>query len=245
MNRILSRFCDDQFAAFKKDLIGDWGVEAKTIDALAAELKPIHKQQLALACLATAIGRHAVRGDYISSISEVSYLALVLAAKGNENSAYVLLRQLIELVLKHVFFSTHPVEYGWAATREGYREVTFQFLLDYLRKTDESHRFGAMEEVCIRLEHLFGTLSRYVHVHSKLFMVHSGKKRDAALRQVAIRSVRAKTQQLWPLLLEILIIHFPAKYLRANSVEQALIRLAIPKVAGVRVKTYLKKLSVS
>ena len=61
---------------------------------------------------------------------EAGQLTLIMGMKGLENTWCVLLRQSIELALKHIYFASHPVEYQWALSREDYRDLTFQSLLE-------------------------------------------------------------------------------------------------------------------
>jgi len=137
VTRELARFYKQQFDEFRLDLIESWGVHELSLKPVQSNLVSVYRQYLGLACLTTILSQRAPRNDYVRAVPEVSYLSMILAVKGLENSASVLLRQSIELALKHVFFSSHPVEFDWSLRRPGYREISFQFLLDYLRKTEE------------------------------------------------------------------------------------------------------------
>ncbi len=148
MSNLLNRFFKDEYQDFREYLIKQWGLNTKLLGRIDSQLKPIHKRYLSFACAATAVGQRAPRNEYLSGVVEVIHLSLVLAAKGLENSTCVLSRQSIELILKHIFFSTHPVEYNWAETRVDYKDLTFQNLIEFIRRTDEYRAFACDPDIC-------------------------------------------------------------------------------------------------
>jgi hypothetical protein len=170
VNKELQIFFQKQFGVFKQHTIDCWGIPAASFAVLEKDLKGLHKQHLGLTTLCAILVDGNERGIYLASVSEVAELAIILTAKGLCNSSYVLMRQCIELTLKHIYFFTHPVEFNWTQTREGYREIGFQFLLEYLSKTDEYAKHGAKLNLIPDLEGDFHRFSRYVHVQNPKFM---------------------------------------------------------------------------
>ena len=120
MNRSQQQFYKEQFELFLNCLTAEWGVGRAFILKSEERLKAIQKRYLSLACAATIIGNRSTRNEYSIGLIESSNLAMVLASKGVENTAGVLLRQTIEHTYKHIFFSTHPVEYSWAQNRNNF-----------------------------------------------------------------------------------------------------------------------------
>jgi hypothetical protein len=239
MSRPLKDFQKEQFGNFIEHVLSAWGVGKKQLTALEEPLKQIHKRYLGLACISTIIGERSARGVYIDGVAEASHLSMVLSIKGLENPACVLLRQSVELVLKHIFFSTHPVEFGWADSQEGYKELTFQKLIEYIGRTEELQRLEQGNQVCVRLNECFGVLSRYVHVHSRGFIGYKtvGRKNEAKIEIVT--KLNERTREIWPVLTAILVVYFPKKYLKANVLEQRVIRSGITKDLLGKVDRYL------
>jgi hypothetical protein len=242
VTRELSRFYKDRYTEFSVDLIQTWGIHEQKILALDAALRTIYRRYLALACLTAILSQAGQRKDYIKGVSEVSYLGVVLTMKGLENPSCVLLRQSIELVLKHIYFAYHAVEYHWLATRPGYRAISFQFLLDYLKSTDEYSIFPASSLLLNEIERQFGVLSRFVHMHSRSFIPYT-KTTLASANSTVVTSLEQRTKELWPLLMCLLIAHFPAKFLSANKNERSLIVGGLGTSWHNRVKDYLRSLA--
>src|SRR5207249_6097358 len=126
------------------------------------------------------------------------------SVKGLENSAFVLLRQSIELVLKHIYFSTHPIEFGWSLRREDYREISFQFLLEYVRKTDEWKNTGWMVSLISDLEGQFHILSRFVHMQSRTFIPYGRGRNLLATNAASIAASEGRGRILGPALRPVL-----------------------------------------
>ena len=214
MSRELSRFYSDRFTEFRADLINSWAVRDRSLTPVDTALRTIYRRYLGLACLAGALSQGGKRKDYIRGVAEVSYLGIVLATKGLENPSCVLLRQSIELVMRHIYFANHPIEYQWSATRLGYREITFQFLLEYLSKTDEFSLFPDSNLLLTELERQFGVLSRFVHMHSRMFIPYV-RTSVASANAAAVSALQRRSSELWPLLICLLVAHFPTKFLGA------------------------------
>jgi hypothetical protein len=234
MNRPLVKFCKTQYSEFRTALVSQWGMLDSTLVRVEPRLKPLHRRYLSLAALATISSRRK-RGEYCSAVCEASYLSLVLAAKGVKNSSMVLLRQTIELVLKHVFFLDHPVEHGWASKRADYR-VTFQSLLDYLQKTDNCQGFNCPTKLTERINYWYGVLSRSVHVHNKEYIDYEVKPISVSKVDRLLKEMNATTKEVWPLLIVILLLFFPDFPKAASPSEQKLILGSLPR--GLRTPTY-------
>jgi len=239
MTRILTKFYKDQYGYFKEQLESSWGLSQKRIDDYDAQLKPIHKRFLSLACASTIVGHRAPRNDYIQRVIEASHLSLVLAVKGIENPSCVLLRQCIELVLKHVYFSSHPVEYEWVRSRADCRELNFQTLLEYITKTNECRNLPEGNNICKSLNAWFGTLSRYVHVHARGFMGYNKIGSSYKPNSEIIKRLNQRTKEIWPRLIAFLILYFTKRYLRASQMEKDLIRAGLSKNLRTKIDNYL------
>jgi hypothetical protein len=244
VSRELTRFYRHRFDALRSDLKNKWAVESKSLIPVEADLRAIHRRYLGLACLSTLVAQNSRRNDYIRGLAEVSYLSIVLAVKGLENPASVLLLQSIELALKHIYFSTHPVEFGWSLTRHSYREISFQFLLEYIRKTDESSTFSNMVDVLTKLEGQFHVLSRFVHMHSRNFIPYQGSRDISSAHVATIAALKGKTTDLWPLIISLLITFFSAKFIGANANEKKIISSAAGSAAWRNLGTYLRTVSI-
>ena len=243
MNKILQNFYRDAYHAFEGELISNWAVDANQLVNFASVVKPIYKRQLSLACVATIAGLRAPRNEYAKELVEASYLSLVLGVKGLENCACVLVRQSIELALKHIYFAMHPVEYGWAATREGYREPHFHALLEYVKRTDEYREFltASSFDLCERIDEKFGVLSRYVHMQSKRFMSYRRMNVTRRIDATILRRYDSVTAFLWPSLTTMLLVFFSARFDRARESEKRLIRSILPNELKVGLGRYMRK----
>lgn len=242
MNRELSRFCKEQYEYFSQSLINQWAVDQKHVKKFEAQLKPIFKRYLSLSCAATVIGHRAKRNDYIEVVVEVSLLCMILAIKGLENPSCVLLRQSIELVLKHIYFSTHPVEYEWSQSRIGYRELTFQKLHEYICRTEEFIKLDRDHDLYNRLLDKFNLLSRHVHVHNKGFMGYCKVGSVYRPTNRSIKKLGEYTKEVWPILTSFLVVHFPIRYQKSNEIEKNLIRSGLPKNIRDKVNKYFSNI---
>ncbi len=179
------------------------------------------------------------RNEYIYGLIEAGYLSIILTLKGVENPSCVLLRQSIELVLKHIYFSNHPVEYEWAQSREGFRDITFQYLIEYLGRCDERKNLDPSNNICDLLNEWYGKLSRYVHIHNKGFMSYS--KIGSAFRPYdeVVDQLVERPREIWPLLIALLIAFFPNRYARASATEKKFMVYALPANRKAEVNRYL------
>ena len=228
MSRTLSDFQKEEYARFRRLLVETWGVDERRLRRLESDLKPVHKRCLSLCCAATVVSYRTRRSEHAKGIAEAAHLALVMAVKGLENPSCVLLRQIIELFLKHIYFSSHPTEYKWAQTRIDYKDLTFQFLLEYLRRTDRIRDCGQGKDFCDRIGHWYGVFSRHVHV---LNVGHIGYRTTGVLYRpssAALRRLGERTNECWPLVTLLLLMLEPERFHRASLIEQRLIRSSLP-----------------
>jgi hypothetical protein len=244
MTNELKAYIKSCFTEFSEDLKQGWGVPPDVIKAVDSQLRGLHKRYLGLAVLATVLGDGQPRADYVAAVPEVTHLSMVLILKGLENPAFVLMRQSIELILKHIYFAHHPVEHSWSAKRIGYREISFQFLLDYLRKTDEVQEFTGGAELLQAVELEFHILSRYVHVHSGAFIRFSHFSGHATPHLSSLKSYEERSKELWPKLFSLMFVCMPTAHLRASTMELQLVLASLPADVKAGMKGHLKKLSI-
>jgi len=243
VSRELGLFYKQRTAEFRQDLVDSWAIRPASLPAVDADLRAIHRRYLGLACLGAILSQGGYRKDYIRGLAEGSYLAVILATKGLENPSSVLLRQSIELVLKHIYFANHSIEFHWSLTRQSYREISFQFLLDYVRKTDEFSTFPGCDTLLADLERQFHVFSRFVHMHSRTFIPYKNTSSVTSANASTISVFKQRSGQLWPLLVCLLIAYFPSKFVRANKNEQSVIVRSLGSVWHNRVKGHLHSLS--
>jgi len=229
MSKPLDDFVKTRYSEFSQAAINNWGIDSKELLKVGGEFKPIFKRYLSLGCIATLVGGRRARSVYVQSLIEASQLCLVLGLKGLENACCVILRQSIELVLKHIYFSTHPVEYEWVTFHEGYRDLTFQKLLDFWIITPEYRAFDPDKSVYTLVNEWFGVLSRHVHVHSKKFIGYKQVNLARRIDITGLRKLNDRTKEIWPLLTIILVGQFPKSFYNASVVERRLIRNFLPK----------------
>lgn len=228
MSKTLQLFQKEEYDKFKKSLLSDWSIEDPKLTSWEQKIKPIHKHYLSLACAATIVGQRINHKEYSHSIVEASHMSIVLTLKGLKNPAYVLLRQIIELSLKHIYFLSHPVEYSWTINRLDYRDLTFQGLLEYLGRTDQ-HKLIKKNglDICDALAAQYPTLSRYVHVHSQKFMAYKAPSIASGLK--SLTDLEMQTKSFWTHATILLLIFYPQKYLNASASEQRLIKSCMSK----------------
>lgn len=220
MNKELLQFCRTEFEGFRSHLQSSWAVSEETAKHLDANLRNMHKRYLGFSCVCAVLSDGAERSSYLRAAPEACHLSLVLTVKGLENPAYVLMRQCIELVFKHIYFATHPVEYSWLANRVAYREINFQYILDYIRKTEALSILVMGDQLLVLLEEDFHILSRYVHVHNDAFI---GYGRGVSIPSAELASFTKRAADIMSRLCLLLAVFFPEKYTSAQANEQALI----------------------
>lgn len=228
MSKPLDEFVKIRYLEFSKAVVDNWGIDRKELLEVEGEFKPIFKRYLSLGCIATLVGEKRSRNEYAQSLIEASQLCLVLGLKGLENVCCVILRQSIELVLKHIYFSTHPVEYEWVTFHEGYRDLTFQKLLDFWIITPEYRALDPDKAIYTLVNEWFGVLSRHVHVHSKKYIGYKQVSVRHLVDITGVRKLNDRTKKIWPLLTIILAGQFPKSFLNASVIEKRLIRNFLP-----------------
>ena len=199
-----------------------WGIARKD-----SRIKSAYKRYLAFATLCYILASDDARSSYIKSAAEAYLLSLVMIAKGLENPAHVLMRQSLEMSLKHIYFSTHPVEYKWAQNKINYREVNFQFLLDYLRKSDELDIYKSKDLLITKIEEHFHLLSRYVHAHNIQFTSFSSEDYNLPSNAKSFERISKQAGELASLSIIILISFFRQKFFASQENEKSLIRSAL------------------
>lgn len=245
MSRALTKFVNDEYGLFRRELIDSWSVSRSKIAPLDPILKRIHKKYLSLACAATIVGRRTRGKDYLHALIEVAYLSQALALKGLENPVFVLLRQSTELALKYIYFSFHPVEHYWTLTREDYKDLNFQILLEFVRRTDEHRDFAEHLNICDELNESFSLLSRYIHVHNKRFMNYSGINSTFPPNIEVLRRLDRSAKRLWRSLVILLILFHPGKYHHAQAIERDLMLSSIEPKLRRRLHYYCSQHSKS
>jgi hypothetical protein len=228
MSNTLNGFVRDEFKGFCEHAAGHWNVSVSCLGSVAPLLRPIHIQYLALACAATVAGQRAPRNDYAEGVIEVGQLSILLALKGLENPSQVLVRQSIEMVLKHLFFITHPIEYSWAQTRPDYRDLSFQALLEYVRRSEEYRILCDGGQVCDTLACWYGVLSRYVHVQGGSFLRYADLSSSYPRGSPDLTRLSGCTASIWPRLTLLLAIFGATRLRKASALEQKLIRKGLP-----------------
>jgi hypothetical protein len=242
MSKTLAKFLEEEYDKFRGHVASRWAIDKGYLDQFDSELKPLHKRFLSVACAATVAGNRAKRNEYVEGAIEAGHLCMVLALKGLENSSCVLLRQSIELILKHIYFSKHPVEYEWVTSHEGYRDLTFQKVLDYLLITPEHEGIESDNYVRDRLNNWFGQLSRYVHVHSGPFIGYTRIGSGYIPNREMLKKLNERTREIWPLLTAMLIAYFPKRYFASSALEKKLMRNSLPKEIKRRIDKYLYRM---
>ena len=188
-------------------------------------------------------GRRAPRNEYIYDAIEAAQMSLVLALKGLSNPGLVAARQTIELVLKHVFFASHPIEYSWARTRLDYRELTFSALLEFIKRTDEWHACDFSGNLVEAVNHWYAICSRHVHVHNRRFSNYGGVS-HRAVQPSDLDEFNSISAQLWPALGAMLVIFSSGRFARASVIEQRLIRKGLTQRYDKPIRQHLRSLSV-
>lgn len=245
MNKELRKFCITEFVNFENELANSWSIERSKLSKMAEHLKRAHKSYLAFATLCHTITLENERSSYIKSAPEACLLSLAMITKGLENSSHVMMRQCIELTLKNIYFFNHPVEYKWSQNRINYREINFQFLLDYLRKSDEMDLYEKKEDLILRIEEHFHILSRYVHVHNIQFASFSTTDFSTKDNISSLKKCADAICEILALLISINVAFFLPQFLSSQSNEQALVKAGAVPPFDSHLKDLLKKNSIS
>jgi len=229
MTSSLAAFRAECFRQLERSLTYDWAIRRQLIGRVGPMLEHTHRTALGLCCAATILGARSPRGEFAMAVPEAAHLSLVLSLKGQGNAAHVLLRQTIELAMKHIYYANHPVEYTWVDDAEWARGLTFQKLLEYLRRTPEARALACGDRVCTEIGRWFGCLSRHVHVASRRHMRFAALTyRPSSCAAVFLEFARL-AERVWPLLTVELVVHFADKFRAAGVLEQRLVVRSLPR----------------
>ncbi len=101
-----------------------------------------------------------------------------------------------------------------------------------------------MEQLVNQLEGEFHVLSRFVHVQNRTFIRYRRMPRTlTSADSGAVSMFRTRSRELWPLLISILIVFFPLKFVRCNKNEIAVIRASAGPTWGTRIAKHLRVIS--
>jgi len=224
VNNQLRAHCVQQQKEFLKCAENVWGI-SRPPKELRAKESALFRSYLAFSCACRIFSDDKDIAPILASASEAAELSLMLAMKGCGNTPFVILRQVIELTYKSIYFCTHPVELSWASRREPHREITHQFLLNYFSKTDESRDCETVRDAILRITEIYGRLSAHVHVQNTNFTSFSGK----ATASKAGKNFFEDTNKLLEQLIILLVIFDKTCYWGASASEQSLVISAIRK----------------
>ena len=110
-----------------------------------------------------------------------SYMAIHFAAMGLYRYANMCLRSELETTLRLVFFSTHPVEFGWWSEGKDLFEITgknhvwgsdYNYFI-HLEKVSEFNS-KCTEKLFDKVKKSYKKLSSYVHTSSRAFQTSPG-----------------------------------------------------------------------
>lgn len=108
-----------------------------------------------------------------------AYLSIHFACMGLYKYANSCLRSELETALRLVYFSTHPIEFGWWCDgNEWYKGkdvwgsgyVYFE-LLNNMKEFDKN--LSDEKKLFVRIRNIYGVLSQYVHSSKSTFQTHS------------------------------------------------------------------------
>lgn len=112
-----------------------------------------------------------------------SYMAIHFAAMGLYRYANMCLRSELETTLRLVFYSTHPVEFGWWSEGKDLYEITGKNNVwgndyNYFKHLENVSEFNlkckGSEEIFTKVKESYKKLSSYVHASSRTFQTSPG-----------------------------------------------------------------------
>jgi hypothetical protein len=109
-------------------------------------------------------GMRALVRAYVDEIYSDAIQVLPLALLGYRKPVALLLRGVLENVLRHVYYADHPVEHEWAQAAPGSYE-TVAFYRDYMKRLISSRRTGTRGrfDATSETQALYDLLSAQVH----------------------------------------------------------------------------------
>ncbi|MFT3866953.1 MAG: hypothetical protein QM715_00515 [Nibricoccus sp.] len=209
-----------------KALEAEWAVPASVVAAVEPQLRHVTKMLTGVCCLAGCLEGKQPRDDYLMQIPENLWVASILALRGHVNAANVAARQAIELLLKHLYFLDHPVEYRWVQTDDNLKEFGFQYLVDYVQRLPEFDRFEAKKQCVDTLSAVFAETSRYVHVHSAKFFSGGGvtKKTEDGIK--SFKEVGGRLEKIVPCISSLVTVYQWNHYMTISPAEQKMIAIS-------------------
>jgi len=244
MSRVTDRIVKSEFDRLLKQLEANWAIKNVNSLSFLSDLRGLHKKHLALCCAVEILKGRDRKSVFLRQIPENSFLAFVFAVKGMQNPCCVQLRQMIELVLKHIYFSTHPVEYGWISTEEGLREYGFQMLIEYARRLEWAKMIAEIQ-VFDNLAQAFAEMSRYVHVHSPKFLSATMRRRSRQEVIDAFGVFKRLCECTYPAIALLLIVNNPAAYFASSLTEKDVIMAGLPDEKRKFLAVFLREWSLN
>ena len=232
-----------EYDVFAEHLHTHWGCATDLWQAHEPTIKGIYRRYLALSCVAQILSDGSKRNAYVRALPEAGYLAMVLALRSCQSACSVLLRQTIELSLRHIYFDTHPVEYSWVQKRDGYRDLDFVGVMEYLKKTDEIELLQGSAQILATICDWYARLSRYTHLHNGSYMGFPGI--NEAQTEVDLSLLRHASESLWPQLILLLCVFHADCFLKASAAEQKLVRDALGTPLKRALASYFREISLS
>lgn len=243
MNRVNRRFISSEYGVFAAHVQTHWACAGGLWQAHEPITKGIYRRYLGLSCIAQILTEASMRNAYVRALPEAAYLGIVLALRSCQSTCSVVLRQTIELALRHIYFETHPVEYSWAQKRDGYREMDFVALMEYLKKTDEVEALPGSAQLLATISDWYARLSRYAHLHNGSYMGFPGINQPQT--DVDLSLLRNASESLWPQLIVLLAVFQPDCFVKASAAEQRLVRDALSTPLKRAVASYFRRISLS
>lgn len=108
------------------------------------------------------------RRYFVREARSDSIHAVLTVLIGCRKSASLLLRGLIEDILRHIYYFDHPVEFNLLSKYKEY--VPFRDLITYVKKHPKLSRLLEKTDCLARLQQVYETTSKYVHAKSEKFM---------------------------------------------------------------------------
>jgi hypothetical protein len=106
---------------------------------------------------------------FLSEARSDAVCSMVLALRGFRKQAALSVREVLEDTLRHVYYSDHPVEFGWLTTHMKYY-VGWMELKEYLCDSLLFSRDALKGDIVGALMPLYADLSKHVHAKSKEYM---------------------------------------------------------------------------
>lgn len=107
--------------------------------------------------------------QFISEMFMDIYTSLVLASLALYKYANMCLRSYLESTMRLIYFSFHPIEYGWWTNRL-YGHTPFRMYLGFISKLERIHKVDSdITPLIAEVRNLYSKLSSYVHSEERAF----------------------------------------------------------------------------